>query len=440
MQNQYNWSSSAGKGLPARTPASKVTSSMRIQEQLQSVLRDRAAQTARNSVATFPPMHQLNTPDAKKYDLANDAKDDGDKYEMEFTNGNVVLSICKDWIPPQHKEAEHFRAASSSQENVPYSILKKKKEVPVKAEWTRNIDSWERRRAASVNAQAETSVVLERKLSGTQASSFKIAPLNNTGVFKKYELDDLFLRVCEDRMRVWVRNSVLKPLHDEITAFNELITKEKITPHIKVGHSSLDQLQQALNSCHILHSTVLPYLMPYLRVISNQEYLVKRVQQLASDIAMRDFKWQSGSDTPNGTEGKTVCWNEQLPTDSELVWHLFCVFMDTQMTPQSLALTEADVQKPFTYPYTHSKNTRNAPIHKYAHAFYISMAASSPPHFQLYTDGGRTLVEYGKGSCNLFKILVLFFRHAQLFNNDSIDQIHLGSGSLNVSRIFASYF
>uniref|UniRef100_A0A1I8APS1 SH2 domain-containing protein n=1 Tax=Steinernema glaseri TaxID=37863 RepID=A0A1I8APS1_9BILA len=438
IMNQEGWLNDSGSIPPGRIPNAKDIFNISTRDQLQSFLRDRIAYAAeKNCALTVPPVHQMNLPEAKKYEVANDARDDGDKYEMEFINGNVMLNISKDWNPPELKE-DHYRTASSSQENLVHSILKKKKDAPVDAEWTRNSDSWERRRAASVTAQ-DAAVVFERKLSGTQSLSLKLTHLNNFAIFKKYEVDELFLRVCEDRMRVWIRNSVIKPLHDEITAFNDLITREKITPHIKVGHTSLEHLQQALNSYHALHSTVLPYLMPYLRAIPNQEYLVSRVKQLASDIAMREFKWQSGSNAPTTSDGKTTAWNEQLPTDSELVWQLFCVFMDTQMTPQSLAIMEADIQKPFTNSYTHSKTVRITPIQKYPHAFYISMASSSPPHFELYTDGGRTVIEYGKGSCNLFKILVLFFRHAQLYNNDCIDQIHLGSGSLNVSRIFASY-
>ncbi|TKR64354.1 hypothetical protein L596_024905 [Steinernema carpocapsae] len=423
--NDLNWLETGRKPPVTRAVARKLMFSINTEAQLKVFMDQHASLWNTPSVSCLPPLNQINMPDSMKYELANDVREENDKYEMELVNGKVSLNISKDWHPP-HPKDDHVQ-----------SILKKPKTFD--GEWAKNADSWQRRKQASLMAQSDANSDADRKLSASLVAAARPLTLNQSMIFKKYEMDDLFLRVCEDRMRVWIRNSVVKPLADEIEKLNEIVVREKITPHIKIGHNTLEQLQQALQQSHALHSTVLSYLIPYLRVVNNQEYLVSRVTQLATDVAMRDFKWQGGgSEVSDGIERKST-WNEQLPTDSELIWMLFCVFMDTQLTPQSLAITENDTQKPFTHTYTVPKAGRNAPIQRTPQAFYISMISTSPPHFQLFTEGGRTLVDCGKGGCNLFKILVLFFRHAQLFNNDAIDQIHLSSGTLNISRIFASY-
>lgn len=44
-------------------------------------------------------------------------------------------------------------------------------------------------------------------------------------------------------------------------------------------------------------------------------------------------------------------WNEQLPTDSEIIWWLFCTYMDFVLAPCS-TLTSGEPLKPFTSAFT----------------------------------------------------------------------------------------
>lgn len=49
--------------------------------------------------------------------------------------------------------------------------------------------------------------------------------------------------------------------------------------------------------------------MPFLEITTNQEYLEKRIRELARGGCMSEFKWNGGSNY----KGKD--WDESLPTD-----------------------------------------------------------------------------------------------------------------------------
>jgi hypothetical protein len=54
---------------------------------------------------------------------------------------------------------------------------------------------------------------------------------------------------------------------------------------------------------------------------SNQEYLVNRIKELAKGSCLANYKWDSGS---NETD-------EHTPVDSAILFHLFCVYFDSQL-------------------------------------------------------------------------------------------------------------
>lgn len=56
----------------------------------------------------------------------------------------------------------------------------------------------------------------------------------------------------------------------------------------------MEALQVALSSKGDLLCTVLPYLIPYLKVHEKQAYIVKRANELSVDVCMKEFDWQGG--------------------------------------------------------------------------------------------------------------------------------------------------
>lgn len=81
----------------------------------------------------------------------------------------------------------------------------------------------------------------------------------------------------------------------KIDETNRALSDKKLQmSHLKIGQSSLDVIKTALTSKTELCNTYLPFILPYLRVHSNQNYLVKRIRHLAENVALENFRWNSG--------------------------------------------------------------------------------------------------------------------------------------------------
>lgn len=80
---------------------------------------------------------------------------------------------------------------------------------------------------------------------------------------------------------------------------------------IAIGGVGLDRLRKTAQMSHVVQNIPsLSTLLQFLEITPNQEYLVKRIRELAKGGCMSDFKWNGGS-SYNGKE-----WDYSLPTDS----------------------------------------------------------------------------------------------------------------------------
>lgn len=87
---------------------------------------------------------------------------------------------------------------------------------------------------------------------------------------------------------------------------------------VSIGGVGLDRLRKTAQMLHISqHVPSLSAVIQFLEISTNQEYLVRRIRDLAKGGCMSDFKWNGGGNY-NGKE-----WNYSLPTDST-VSSCFC--------------------------------------------------------------------------------------------------------------------
>lgn len=98
---------------------------------------------------------------------------------------------------------------------------------------------------------------------------------------------------------------------------------------IQLGSVGLERLKKTAENQQLvtLYIPKLPLLIPFLEMSTNQEYLVQRIKDLANGSCIADYRWNSGSSY------KGLSWDEHLPTDSAIVFHLFCTYMDSQLRP-----------------------------------------------------------------------------------------------------------
>lgn len=98
----------------------------------------------------------------------------------------------------------------------------------------------------------------------------------------------------ELKLRVWLCNTILRPLVAKIDELNSQFARLSPPVQIKLGETSLESIQSMLSSKFELCSSALPLCLSYLRVHSNQSYLVQRIRDLASDVAIKDYNWNGG--------------------------------------------------------------------------------------------------------------------------------------------------
>uniref|UniRef100_A0A914HBN2 Transmembrane protein 209 n=1 Tax=Globodera rostochiensis TaxID=31243 RepID=A0A914HBN2_GLORO len=271
-------------------------------------------------------------------------------------------------------------------------------------------------------------------------------------ILEIYGLREQDMEMYEIKLRIWLCNTIIRPLVDKIDDINVDFAEKHQSLHLKVGSSSLETI---LAHKDVLSTTFVPFVLPYLRAHNNQQYVVSRMRTLCRNIALEQFKWNGGGEQcardENDSFDRLVHWSEQLPTDTELIWHLFCTYMDFHITPSSEGVS-SEFNKPFTNVFfanladgklplalmrgnilqSKQQQQQQTPV-ELAEKFFIRMSSSRPPAFELIVDGGETIVLPCKdGPHNFWYVLILFLAHIAKMSQSRIGPIHLSSLSLNI--------
>eukprot|EP01126_Amoeba_proteus_P031064 TRINITY_DN3058_c0_g1_i1.p1 TRINITY_DN3058_c0_g1~~TRINITY_DN3058_c0_g1_i1.p1 ORF type:complete len:227 (-),score=42.76 TRINITY_DN3058_c0_g1_i1:22-702(-) len=223
-------------------------------------------------------------------------------------------------------------------------------------------------------------------------------------------------------MKLWFSQMVLGPLVQTMRKFDEVspeglkkATGRKTNPkreqppshHFQVMGTSLHSNQEM--------ATILDQIDRYLDVwgCSDREYVIDRIYMLAEGSYIQQFKWDGGA-----------VGNEAL-TDSQILAHLFCTFMDERMAPLSY-----HIDKPFTS--QHFVMTPAKPdFLKTNHVIY--QTHMNPPHFDLVMKGEKW--EIAPERNNLFECLSIFVHHIHTEYNGYLDSTHLGSEKIQLLRV-----
>jgi len=177
-----------------------------------------------------------------------------------------------------------------------------------------------------------------RRLINSPRTAFHLAAIEFDS---RYGMDYSSIDTCEIKLRIWLCNTVLRPLAAKIEELNVMFAEKFPSTHLRIGFTSPEQFKTALHSRPELCHTYLPFVLPYLRVHSDQNYLVQRIRKLAQNVALADFKWNKGGeeyiveeydDKNSKSAFRKLCtfiyplfiakfmrkmsWSEQLPTDS----------------------------------------------------------------------------------------------------------------------------
>lgn len=258
---------------------------------------------------------------------------------------------------------------------------------------------------------------------------------------------------CEGKLRVWIKQTILKPLLEKIESANKQLLKDYPGLHLKVGESNLDTLQCfAATKPEIFKNSTLSYVLPFLKVCQDQEYLFQRLKELTADHSLKSYLWKAIEKTSPGevlrllVNNKSTATQEEnknksntfsppkITNDTEILLHMFLTYMDSVLTSNPFAAYK-DVEMPFTAIYFLRAPNEPSIIHRAHSSFYLHLDKQNPIHMRLVINGGEEIMDLGADQNNFFRTIVLFVQHCYLYNNRMVDRISLSDKSLNWKNI-----
>uniref|UniRef100_A0A1I7VKJ6 Pecanex-like protein n=1 Tax=Loa loa TaxID=7209 RepID=A0A1I7VKJ6_LOALO len=307
----------------------------------------------------------------------------------------------------------------------------------------RRPESYERRRHSSLSPHSHSGNQFSNVVqsNGIESSpTGKQIPITSSEILNQYKMDAEDFAVAERNLRSWICQTILRPLIVKVDEINAIFMKSHTYLHLKIGHSSVEALQTAASSKSDLLKSALPYILPYLKTHEKQSYLIKRCRELCVDVCMREYNWQSGGYEPveRREEGEQAysptehAWGPHLPTDAQLIWSWFAVYMDARMGTNPLV---NDIEMPFSSVFYLKKPAKPSPLQCMKKSFYIYQSSTHPPHFELVLDGGRERFEVDRGTKNLWRTILLFIQHIRLFNEGQLGNIKIDENGINLACV-----
>uniref|UniRef100_T1HCM5 Uncharacterized protein n=2 Tax=Rhodnius prolixus TaxID=13249 RepID=T1HCM5_RHOPR len=234
-------------------------------------------------------------------------------------------------------------------------------------------------------------------------------------LWRRYNVDSVYFVDGISKLRMWISKTILEPIVNEIDEVDHKL-KSQGQVGCTIGSICLDTLiSTAQNPYVVQHIPNLPSLVPFLQISPHQQYVVQRIRELAVGNTMSEFKWKSGgkhNDKP---------WEQNLPTDADLVMHLICTYLDSQLPMLSC--------QPESRPFT-SRYFSKAPDLPLQENIGIYEESLYPPHYQIVING--ELQDIPSGHNNLFYALLLFLHYIKRHEHGMLGTISLGRSGINI--------
>ncbi|KAK3544818.1 hypothetical protein QTP86_027496 [Hemibagrus guttatus] len=222
------------------------------------------------------------------------------------------------------------------------------------------------------------------------------------------------------KLRNWINDTILVHLGKEIESINSQLRRMGC-PELQIGEASISNLKQAA----VAKASAIPTLntiVQYLDITSNQEYLVERIKELAHSGCMSSFRWNGGGNLKNRK------WDTDLPTDSAILMHILCTYLDSRLPPHP----KYPDGKTFTS--QHFIQTPNKPDLSNENLFCIHQSSINPPHYQLVYQGH--IYSLPKGRNNLFHTILMFLYIIKTKESGMLGRVNLGLSGVNILWIF----
>ncbi|XP_049290398.1 transmembrane protein 209 [Anopheles funestus] len=227
-------------------------------------------------------------------------------------------------------------------------------------------------------------------------------------------------------LRMWISLTILQRIEEEIHIVDQAF-KSRGFADIQIGSIGLERLKKTAENQQLvsLYIPRLPLLIPFLEMSTNQEYMVQRIKDLAKGSCLADYRWNSGS------AYKGISWDEHLPTDSAIIFHLFCTYLDSQLRP-----LPQPGGRPFYNRYVvvgDKKTTKETLAEVNAkNKAKCAILCSNPlkPKFNFVSDDKIHSCSYDRN--NLFYVIIQFLMYMKTHHECSLEGINLGKSGINI--------
>ncbi|XP_073420692.1 transmembrane protein 209-like [Dendrobates tinctorius] len=226
-----------------------------------------------------------------------------------------------------------------------------------------------------------------------------------------------------EKLRNWINETILVPLVQEMETVN-MQMRRLGCPELQIGESSISSLKQAA----IVKAPLIPSLnviVQYLDITPNQEYLFERIKELSHGGCMSSYRWNGGGDF------KGRKWDTDLPTDSAILMHVFCTYLDSRLPPHP----KYPDGKTFTS--QHFVQTPDKPDTTNENVFCIHQSNINPPHYELVYQ--KHIYNLPKGRNNLFHTLLMFLYIIKTKESGMLGRVNLGLSGVNILWIFGDH-
>lgn len=259
-------------------------------------------------------------------------------------------------------------------------------------------------------------------------------------------IDPLDLVSWNQNLRVWLTQTVLRPLVSEIDRVNLALPKHGVSDCL-VGQVAVDRLRKVATLPQVVQGVPsLAAILPYLEVSSDQVYLLARLRQLAKTGALSLYKWDGGG----------AGWSDRLPTDSEVIVHCLASYMDSRLlTSTTMRMAgpsnpQAEA-KPFTgvtfFKHGEKPGGVKEPLPQGAGGtgavvtpkaceadlkdiVAIVQTGRSPVHYVVQV--GSKQLDVGGGRNNLVHSVLLFLHTVKQDRHGMLGRVNLGLSGLNI--------
>ena len=197
---------------------------------------------------------------------------------------------------------------------------------------------------------------------------------------------------------------------------------------MKIGSVGLERLKKmASTNQHLIQNIqMLPKLLPFLELTTNQEYLVQRIRELSKGSCMKNYKFNSISfSQPEQTD--------HIPSDAGIIFHLFCTYLDSQLYPLP------DTPRAFYSRYVVVGDVKKSTVENIVkevgkNKTKCGILCSNPitPKFNFISDKVHTS-SYDRN--NLFYVIIQLLIH--LKNDGTLEGVNLGKSGINILNIIS---